>query len=272
MKYPSFCLNKKTKEILPCGKEKTIKTWLKGAGGMLRAKVRLPAVKAGEKCPMVIIMHGIMTTKDIYPQPEIAKRLQSRGIAALTFDFNGHGQSYGRFRDMTVLNEKEDALKVAEYAAALPFVEKIALCGHSQGGVVSALCAGELAGRIAAVVLMAPAAVCKDDALNGRIMGAEFDPVSPPETLKVMMHSLGRNYIMVAQGIDIYGKVSAYGGPVCIIHGEKDSTVPVKYGKRFKEACPQSELHILPDEGHLLNGNKEEVCSIVTGFLEKYLK
>ena len=184
---------------------------------MLRAKVWLPAVKAGEKCPMVIIMHGIMTTKDIYPQPEIAKRLQSRGIAALTFDFNGHGQSYGRFRDMTVLNEK-------------------------------------------------------DDALNGRIMGAEFDPVSPPETLKVMMHSLGRNYIMVAQGIDIYGKVSAYGGPVCIIHGEKDSTVPVKYGKRFKEACPQSELHVLPDEGHLLNGNKEEVCSIVTGFLEKYLK
>ncbi len=71
MKYPSFCLNKKTKEILPCGKEKTIKTWLKGAGGMLRAKVWLPAVKAGEKCPMVIIMHGIMTTKDIYPQPEL---------------------------------------------------------------------------------------------------------------------------------------------------------------------------------------------------------
>ena len=82
MKYPSFCLNKKTKGILPCGREKTIKTWLKGAGGMLRAKVWLPA------------------------------------------------------------------------------------------------------------------AVCKDDALNGRIMGAEFDPVSPPETLKVMMHSLGRNYIM----------------------------------------------------------------------------
>lgn len=216
MKYPSFCLSKKTKEILPCGREKTIKTWLQGAGGMLRAKIWLPALETGEKCPMVIVMHGIMTTKDIYPQPEIAKRLQSRGIAAL--------------------------------------------------------CAGELAGRIAAVVLMAPAAVCKDDALNGRIMGAEFDPVSPPETLKVMMHSLGRNYIMVAQGIDIYGKVSAYGGPVCIIHGEKDSTVPVQYGERFKESCPQAELHILPDEGHLLNGNKEEVCSIVTGFLEKYLK
>lgn len=183
---------------------------------MLRAKVWLPAVKAGEKCPMVIIMHGIMTTKDIYPQPEIAKRLQSRGIAAL--------------------------------------------------------CAGELAGRIAAVVLMAPAAVCKDDALNGRIMGAEFDPVSPPETLKVMMHRLGGNYIRVAQGLDIYGKVSAYPCPVCIIHGEKDSTVPVQYGERFKESCPQAELHILPDEGHLLNGNKEEVCSIVTGFLEKHLK
>ncbi len=271
MKYPSFCLRKETREIHPGGKARTIRTWLPGAGGLLRAKIYLPALEEGQKCPAVIVMHGIMTTEDIYPQPVIAKMLQERGVAAVTFDFNGHGCSYGSFSEMTVLNEKEDALKVIEYVSSLPFVKTTGLCGHSQGGVVSALCAGELRERISAVVLMAPAAVCKDDALNGNIMGAEFDPADPPEILKVMMHRLGGNYIRTAQRLDIYGTAALYRGPLCVIHGEKDRTVPVRYGRQFRSVCPQCELHILPEEGHLLNNDRKGVCSIACDFLTKAL-
>ena len=278
MKYPRLFPPGKTKEIRLSEKPQTIRTWLPGAGGMLRAKVFLPAPGPDGKCPMVIIMHGIMTTKDVYPQPAIAKALQTKGIASVTFDFNGHGGSYGRFRGMTVLNEKEDALKVIGYAASLPFVSRIGLAGHSQGGVVAALCAGEIArghceiaDRLAAVLLMAPAAVCRDDALNGNIMGATFDPSEPPDILKVMMHELGGDYIRVAQQLDIYGEAADYHGPMCVIHGEKDGTVPVRYGKMFKSVCPQCDLHILPQEGHLLNGDKTGVCSMATDFLVRSL-
>ena len=102
MKYPSFCLRKETREIHPGGKARTIRTWLPGAGGLLRAKIYLPALEEGQKCPAVIVMHGIMTTEDIYPQPAIAKMLQERGMAAVTFDFNGHGCSYGSQNDRAV--------------------------------------------------------------------------------------------------------------------------------------------------------------------------
>ena len=271
MKYPSFCLNKKTKETRPEGKARTIRTWLQGSRGMLSARIYMPAMKEGQKCPAVVVMHGIMTTKDIYPQPAIAKMLQARGIMAVTFDFNGHGCSYGSFTDMTIPKEKEDALKVIGYVSSLPFVSRTGLCGHSQGGVVSVLCAGELRERISAAVLMAPAAVCKDDALNGNIMGGVFDPANPPEVLKVMMHRLGGNYIRTAQQLDIYGQASLYKGPLCVIHGEKDKTVPARYGKQFKSVCPQCELHLLPEEGHLLNGDRTGVCSIACDFLAKAL-
>lgn len=267
MKYPSICLSKKTKEIRLSGKPRTVRTWINGAGGKLRARILLPAVRTGEKCHMAIIMHGIMTTKDIYPQPVLAKMLQERGIASICFDFNGHGASYGRFQDMTVLNEKEDALKVIEYAESLPFVDRIALCGHSQGGVVAALCAGELTNKISALLLLAPAAVCRDDALKGNIMGAVFNPSDPPDILKVMMHRLGGSYIRTAQKLDIYGEASGYRGPMCVIHGMQDRTVPVEYGRRFKESCPQCILHLLPEEGHILNRDKASVCGYAVSFL-----
>lgn len=41
----------------------------------------------------------------------IASDLLSDGIGVVRFDFNGHGKSEGRFQDMTVLNEIEDAKK-----------------------------------------------------------------------------------------------------------------------------------------------------------------
>lgn len=56
-----------------------------------------------DKCPMVILMHGIFSSKNIVPIP---------------------------------------ALAMWEYAKSLPYVSKIGLLGHSQGGVVASMTAG----------------------------------------------------------------------------------------------------------------------------------
>ena len=61
----------------------------------------------------------------------------------MKFDFNGHGESEGEFSGMTVPNEIEYAKLVYEYVKSLPFVGDIALTGHSQGGVVASMTAGD---------------------------------------------------------------------------------------------------------------------------------
>ncbi|MGM9736232.1 MAG: alpha/beta hydrolase family protein [Candidatus Cryptobacteroides sp.] len=260
---------KETKTLIPGDRVRKMRTWIPGAGGLLNAVVTLPPMPSEGKMKMAVLMHGFMANKRMFPIKDLADRLASSGIASLAFDFNGHGRSYGRFRDMTIPNEVDDAVKVCEYVEGLPFVDGIMLVGHSQGGVVASLCAGRLGDRISKVVLLAAAAVAHDDALNGQIMNGKFDPADPPEIVRVMLHPLGRNYILEAQKLDIYSEVSAYKGPMCIIHGKKDTIVPYSYSERYHEACPQSELHLLDDENHMLNGDRRLISNLTFDFLTR---
>ena len=57
---------------------------------------------------MVILMHGIFSSKDYNPMPALAKGLAKAGIASIRFDFNGHGKSEGRKQDMTIEKEIAD--------------------------------------------------------------------------------------------------------------------------------------------------------------------
>ena len=157
-----------------------------GPQGGLAMEVTLPDGfnEETDKCPMVILMHGIFSSKNIVPIPALARSLAKEGIASICFDFGGHWKSEGQMQQMTVGKEIEDALAMWEYAKSLPYVSKIGLLGHSQGGVVASMTAGILASRgesPAALVLVAPGSVVQDACRNGRFFGAEFNPSDPPE-------------------------------------------------------------------------------------------
>ena len=115
---------------------------IQGDHGKLAAVLQTP--DGANKYPLVIVCHGFTSNKDTKLMQTLANDLEKEGIATLRFDFNGHGKSEGRFQDMTVLNEIEDAKKVYDYAAKLPNVISISLAGHSQGGVVASMTAGLL--------------------------------------------------------------------------------------------------------------------------------
>lgn len=195
-----------------------------GPQGGLAMEVTLPEDfnEDTDKCPMVILMHGIFSSKDIVPVPALAKALAKEGIASICFDFGGHWKSEGKMEQMTVGKEIEDALAMWEYAKSLPYVSKIGLLGHSQGGVVESP---------AALVLVAPGSVIQDACRGGKFFSAEFDPADPPEFVKCFgIMKLGREYILSTQELDIYGTAKAYTGPVRLIHGSKDTIVPLSCG------------------------------------------
>ena len=134
-----------------------------GPEGGLAMKVALPEGfnPATDRCPMVLLMHGIFSSKDYNPMPSLAKALAQAGIASIRFDFDGHGKSEGRMQDMTVEKEIADALAIWQYAKSLPYETQIGFVGHSQGGVIASMTAGRLAATGGAVpvgvVLLAPA-------------------------------------------------------------------------------------------------------------------
>lgn len=246
---------------------------LSGPKGRISALLQQPALAEGQKCPLVILMHGFMANKALQPLKGIAQALEAEGIASLRFDFDGHGRSDGRFCEMTVLTEIEDAKVVFAYAKTLDFVSKIAFLGHSQGGVVAGMLAGELgAGEVTALVQLAPAAVLKDDALNGVLMGKTYDPANPPEKFRVFFHTVGKCYFLVAQKLPIYETSAKYDGPVCLIHGTEDKIVPYRYSEQYDSVYKNSVLHILEGENHFLSKRRPEVISLSVSFLKDKLK
>lgn len=247
--------------------------YIKGSMGRLAARLQLPALKAGERCPVVVICHGFTGQMNEYLLSCIADNLVKAGIGAFRFDFNGHGQSEGDFVNMTVPNEIEDALAAVAFVRNLPHTGSIALVGHSQGGVVAAMTAGRLSGRfIQALVLMAPAAVLRDDALRGYTMGVMYDPWHAPEYITMPSgHKLGRDFIQSALELPIYETAAQYDGPTFIIHGQADRVVPYTYGVRFRQVMPQSEFQLIPGDDHVFSANVPFAASLASQWLARHL-
>ena len=245
-----------------------------GDHSRLAAIVRKPDLKQGERCPMVVLCHGFSGRKDGPMFELIADSLATHGIASVRFDFNGHGESEGRFEEMTVPNEIEDAKHVIEYVRDLRYVSSIALVGHSQGGVVAAMTAGELGSDdIAAVALMAPAAVLRDDAIRGSTFGKNYDPLDPPEFVELFGNvKLGRQYITTAFRLPIYETAARYSGPALIVHGTADRVVPYTYGLRFHQEWTGSDYVELDAFDHGFSQNIYRACDIVSSWLIRKLR
>jgi pimeloyl-ACP methyl ester carboxylesterase len=249
-----------------------------GPQGGLAMEVTLPEGfnEETDKCPMVILMHGIFSSKDIVPIPSLARSLAKEGIASICFDFGGHWKSEGKMEHMTVGKEIEDALAIWEYVKSLPYVSKIGLLGHSQGGVVASMTAGILASRDespAALVLVAPGSVIQDACKSGKFFGAEFDPADPPEYVKCFgIMKLGREYILSTQEIDIYGTAKAYTGPVKLIHGSNDTIVPLSCSEKFVETYNQdADLTVVEGENHMITRKLKTVVSHAVSFFASQL-
>ena len=254
---------------------KTERVIIQGDHGKLVAELQTPDVMP-KKCPIVILCHGFTGNRNGGLELGIAHELEARGIASIRFDFNGHGESEGDFQQMTVPNEIEDAHHVYEWVKADGRFGKIGIAGHSQGGVVTAMLAGQLGKKAfkGGVVLLAPAGVIRDDAIRGQTGGQQGsldDPQNPPEYVEVWGHHLGRDYIKTAFWLPIYETAAGYKGPACIVHGTSDRTVPYTYGLRFHQMWKGSEWHLLDHYDHGFGPHPEEAVKLSVTFFVNQL-
>lgn len=270
----TYKVDKYLKELRPTGYQPTRENiTLEGDHGKLQAILQKPQLAQGEKYPMVVFCHGFGGRKEGPLFELIADSLQKHGIASIRFDFNGHGDSEGKFEDMTVPNEISDAKKVIAYVQSMPDVSKIALVGHSQGGVVAAMTAGELKDQISAVALMAPAAVLRDDAIRGSTFGKTYNPLDPPEYVELWGNQrLGRKYITTAFSLPIYETAANYQGPALVVHGNADRVVPYTYAERFHQQWQGSQYVLQEYFDHGFSQNVYRTTDLVSQFLIQTLK
>lgn len=243
---------------------------INGSQGKLYGLLHLPDLPPEGKCPMVILCHGFRGSLEYHLWPGIIENLNAHGIGALRFDFNGCGKSEGQFEDMTVPNEIEDLMNVISWLRSQPATASITLAGHSQGGVVCGMAAGECgATQIKALALLSAAAVLREDALRGNTMGMRYDPwhLDKPFYTLPTGEKLGRAYIQTAMNLPIYKTTANYKGPALILNGMADQIVPYTYAQRYKHVLPQGKLVIIPGENHTCDVNPAFVIEIVSKWL-----
>lgn len=200
---------------------------------------------------------------------EIANSLRDENIASVRFDFNGHGDSDGKFENMTVLNEIEDANAILNYVKTDPHVRNIYLVGHSQGGVVASMLAGLYPDLIKKVVLLAPAATLKGDALEGNTQGVTYNPDHIPDRLPFKDLTLGGFYLRIAQQLPIYEVSAQFTKPVCLIHGTDDTVVSPNASKKYDQIYQNSTLHLIEGADHCFSDSyQKNAVNLTTDFLQ----
>lgn len=185
-----------------------------------------------------------------------ARMLARRGVAAVTFDYRGNGESSGEFYEMSVTTLRADALAAIEYVRGkvAPHPLRLGLLGYSMGGMVASLTAGRKPEGLRAVALWAGVA-CYPSVLHG-ILGCTI--AEALETFEFPYERDGwpmsRAFFEEVERTCPSAAVVVAKKPVLIVHALDDSVVEPENAREFEQALTaagvEHEMERLAEGGH----------------------
>ena len=207
----------------------------------------------------VAFFHGFTGTK-VEPHRifvKTARELAAIGFYALRFDFRGSGDSAGDFSEMTIGGEVSDAIKSIDVLSAMQGVdpERIGILGLSMGGCVAAFVSGQ-DDRVKSTVMWAPLSDDPPDRKQEILERSKHIP-TPEEIAQLNPNIVGKAFYEELPNISPSKTLQQFTGPLLVIHGSGDETVPVSHGKRYYELmCERdalTELQIIDKADHTFN-------------------
>ncbi len=219
--------------------------------------------------PTVVWLGGFMSDMAGTKAQALADWALANGRAFLRFDYLGHGESSGAFRDGTITRWRADSLAAIAALTEGPLV----LVGSSMGGWISCLVAAEIPQRLHAMVLIAPAADFTE---------ALMKPGLPPEAHEALARdgewirpSLYEptGYPITKGLLEDGARWSILGGavpvevPVRILQGREDPDVPWTHALELANAIKSEDVvfTLIRDGDHRLSRPQDIerlICSI----------
>lgn len=238
----------------------------------LHAKLDFPAGVKPEtdKLPLVIIIHGFTGHMEEDHLLAVVDAANELGFATLRAEMYGHGGSDGLFEDHTLERWISNANAVTDYAKSLDWVTDLYLAGHSQGGLLTVLTAGLRPQDFKAIMPLSPALMIPEGARTGDLLATPFDPNRLPKYIVSPDWKLKSTYISSAQKIYVDPAITAYTGPVLIVHGDADLTVPVENAITAAEKYADCTLKLIPGDTHCFDYHLDQMKAAVKEYLQQF--
>jgi pimeloyl-ACP methyl ester carboxylesterase len=188
--------------------------------------------------PLLVFTHGNGELIDDWPNDFEAPRLW--GVGVLLVEYPGYGRSSGLPSERSVTDA---VLAAYDWAVRQPSVDpkRVIAYGRSVGG-----------GAATALAAARPVAAL--------ILESTFTSVA------AFASRYGAPALLVRDRFDNLAAVRQFSGPVLILHGEHDETIPVSHGRALHSVQPRSEFVVMPC-GH---NDCERPWAAIRGFLGRH--
>jgi len=190
--------------------------WVEIDGGRVEV-ILLPPLRRDDPTPWLLFAHGNGEVVDLWAGA--FETVRASGIGVALVEYPGYGQSSGSPSERSI-----QATMVAAYdlvgAREDADAEKLIGYGRSLGG--GAVCA-----------------LARRRSLAGLILESTFTSVP------VLARRMGVPGFLVLDRFDNESVVADFEGPVLVVHGERDTIIPIEHGRRLAEVASRAELVVL---------------------------
>ena len=210
-----------------------------------RDGVRIAHHRTPGRAPGVVFLGGFASDMQGTKAKALEAWARERGRAFVRFDYQGHGQSSGRFVDGTLTQWLADSLAVLDHLTDGPQI----LVGSSMGGCIMLLAALQRPERVAGLVGLAAAPDFTEDLLLQSLdddARATLDregiydmpsPYGEPTPLSRALIEDGRSHLLLRGTIELTC-------PVRLIHGMRDEDVPWEWSLRTQAALASEDVEV----------------------------
>ncbi|MCX8021579.1 MAG: alpha/beta hydrolase [Syntrophorhabdaceae bacterium] len=210
-----------------------------------------------KRYPLVILSHGLISSKESSKYIALADRLNEEGIGACRFDYHGCGESGGFIEETTLSIRVKNLEAVLEFVSGHPSVdpERIGVLGSSFGGSTCIIKAARDK-RIKCVSIWAtPYKLEERD--NGTISDIKF---------KDTIFTDFQSYDILEEA----EKVSH----ALVVHGDLDEVVPCTEGKEiYNRMRRPKKLEIIKGADHTFTNplHRDKAITMAVNWFRRYL-
>lgn len=217
--------------------------------------------------PIIILCHGFASSKNNSTYTSLQTSLNENNISTFRFDFFAHGESEGKFEDLTQSEAVEDTLQAIKFIKGLGYT-KIGLFGSSFGGLAAIMAASKNQ-DIYLLALKAPVSSYFEfsDYTNKKLISDWKRKGYAFREGKKLSFSFYENLIHNV-AYEVAHKIAI---PTLIVHGDADTEVPISQSVKTARLIKNCQLVVVSGAGHWFKeGNtREQMLKALVDFIVK---